>query len=145
MELAELIAEANLGLVEAADTFDPAKAEFSTYAVNVIRNRLVKFMDAHYKQRRIKDNPKQLAESLVMDGPEAATIASDLRDRALHFAWIVAKDKLDGMLVAMLAKGTFDAKSLREIASEVGLSAAAVHKRVKSLMARVRERLESES
>jgi hypothetical protein len=101
--------------------------------------------DAHYAQLRVKSDPRHLAESTVTYGPEGATIASDLRDRALHFAWIVAKDKLDGMLVAMLAKGTFDAKSLREIAGEVGLSAQAVHKRVKSLMARVRERLESES
>jgi RNA polymerase sigma factor (sigma-70 family) len=77
-QLDEAKSEAKMGLVRAADAFDPNKGEFTPFASRVIRNAL---NSLYAKQlRMLKIFPKSLDEPILRTNPELDSFSSESGD-----------------------------------------------------------------
>ncbi len=150
---ADARSEANVALLKAAETFDPAKGDFHTYANRVIRNRLNTF---YAKQLRLaKLFPKSLDEPIRWN--DAQDIANDSSqphlpcDPKQDVINEVRKVETESALAAVMKllsprervviDGLRAGKSYQEIAVAIGVSKQAVHKTAHSALSKLRQGL----
>jgi len=134
----DLKQEAWISLLEAAQTYDPARAKFSTYAYQSIYFHLCR-----YVSKKIKNKPTQV-------GTDPFTL---LADQFYHDDSAERSDILEAMFglvkeekhAALLHEHYIEHKSLRDIAARLDVSHETVRNRVNNLLGMLNKRLSYEN
>jgi RNA polymerase sigma factor (sigma-70 family) len=144
--LGELIAEGNVGLIRALDTFDPSRARFATYARYWIKAYVSDYVARTSRyvslDARADDTGSSLLDSLATTDPDPEqAVAAKRRQRrfAANLPGAVAKlDARERHIVEHRLGADADTElSLAALADQLGVSRARVHQ----LEARVKRKL----
>jgi RNA polymerase sigma factor (sigma-70 family) len=123
IEDSELYSAGCLALVEASKTFDPSKSKFSTWAVRVIRQRVIDEIRSFKKMPRSTGADIYDFEVMPSEGPPVEFLSS-LSDPEPNESESERKSRL------MLLGHCIDGKSLSELGREFGVSKECVRKRI---------------
>ncbi len=127
----ELVQETMLVLWRKAASFDPAKAQVSTWLFTIIRNKRI-------DRLRRENRPELTADDLAIfandeSGADAAVEASDDAARLA-----TALESLPAEQRVMMTKAFFEDKSHSDIATETGLPLGTVKSRIRLALARLK-------
>ena len=155
-QLDEAKSEAKMGLVRAADAFDPNKGEFTPFASRVIRNAL---NSLYAKQlRMLKIFPKSLDEPILRNNPELDSFSSESGDLQSISAGRddvrkeIRKNEASAIMESimnlltprerMAIKALRIGKNYPEIGETMGITKQAAHKSVRSGLDKLRAGLQ---
>jgi RNA polymerase sigma-70 factor, ECF subfamily len=127
----ELTQEAMLALWRKAASFDPAKAQVSTWLFTIIRNKRI-------DRIRREARPELTADDLAIFAPDesGADDAVSANDDSARLA--AAIEQLPSEQRAMMTKAFFEDKSHSDIAAETGLPLGTVKSRIRLALARLK-------
>lgn len=154
--LDEVKSEATMGLIRAAEAYDPAKGEFTPFASRAIRNGL---NTLYAKQlRMLKIFPKSLDEPILRTGPQTtptSTNAGDLlsntagrHDIRKEIRQNEAAAALESVMKLLTPRERIAVEALRigksypEIGEALGITKQAAHKSARSGLGKLRVGLE---
>jgi RNA polymerase sigma factor (sigma-70 family) len=127
----ELVQEAMLVLWRKAASFDPAKAQVSTWLFTIIRNKRI-------DRLRRENRPELTADDLAIfdNDVSGADDAVEAQDDAVRLTQALAT--LPPEQRAMMTKAFFEDKSHSDIACETGLPLGTVKSRIRLALARLK-------
>ena len=146
LERSDLIQEGNIGLIEAAEKYDPEKGKFSVHASNWIKARIIKAIHKKGKQIRIPASQKDLQIPVGELDSSYQGITADKEfefDGALKNKLVLIINKLDPK-TALIVKMRFGfdgygEHTVTEIASELENSPQAIAGRLRKGLAELKK------
>lgn len=127
----DIVAEAFMKAARAFDRFDPARAKFTTWVINIAIN----CMNSHYRKERQTSALEDIPESVVAVPGEQDAVA----DRDLVFHLLKAINEEERELVLM--KYREDKRNV-DIADELGMNASTVSTKLANALMKMRKAAE---
>jgi RNA polymerase sigma factor (sigma-70 family) len=127
----ELVQETMLTLWRKAASFDPAKAQVSTWLFTIIRNKRI-------DRLRRENRPEITADDLAIFDNEECSAHDEMSASQDAARLTVALDALPPEQRSMMVKAFFEDKSHSDIAAETGLPLGTVKSRIRLALSRLK-------
>jgi RNA polymerase sigma factor (sigma-70 family) len=127
----ELVQETMLTLWRKAASFDPAKAQVSTWLFTIVRNKRI-------DRLRRENRPEITADDLAIFDNEETSAHDDMSASQDAARLTIALDALPPEQRSMMVKAFFEDKSHSDIAAETGLPLGTVKSRIRLALSRLK-------
>lgn len=128
----ELVQETMLVLWRKAASFDPAKAQVSTWLFTIIRNKRI-------DRLRRENRPELTADDLAIFANDETSAHDDMSATQDAARLAVALEALPPEQRTMMVKAFFEDKSHSDIAAETGLPLGTVKSRIRLALSRLKQ------
>lgn len=158
LEFEDRLSIGYLALVEAAESYDPSRSQFSTYAITKIRHALLEanrtwrpgkrnhshrvFLTSLHAPLLSAEGESRLLEEMLPDDDDVfATVAEGLAQEHLQRAIERLPDRERTVIVRHFLEGI----TFRQIGEEIGISESRAYQLHVQALKRLRDRLEEQS